>query len=100
MLIKPFITPYFNSDSVEYYKILSRCDNITLDIILQYPDKSWDWWYLSQHPNITLDIIMNFSNLPWNWYYLSKNPNLFNFEKYKKHLENMKLIKKELLEKT
>ena len=41
-----------------------------------YPDKEWDYKYLSQNPNITWDNVQNNPDKPWNYYWLSSNPNI------------------------
>ena len=46
---------------------------ITYDIIEKYPDKFWDWRYVSLNPNITIDIIKDNLDKPWDYYWISMN---------------------------
>ena len=41
-----------------------------------FPDKPWNYEYLSLNPNITYDIVQKNPDKSWNYYYLSQN--LFN----------------------
>lgn len=43
-------------------------------LILNYPNKPWNWNSLSENPNITAKIIETFPNKPWNWDILSESP--------------------------
>ena len=45
-------------------------------LLLKYPDKDWDWEYVSWNPNIDLEFIIENSNLPWKWKWISANPNI------------------------
>ena len=47
-----------------------------MDIINKYPDKPWNWGYISGNPNITMEYIENYPNKPWDWYCISQNPNI------------------------
>jgi hypothetical protein len=47
-----------------------------MDIIEKYPDKPWDWWYVSRNQNITMEFIENHLEKPWNWFWISSNPNI------------------------
>ena len=42
--------------------------NILEYLIEKYPDKPWDWYYISWNPNITMDFIEKYPDKPWNWY--------------------------------
>ena len=46
---------------------------MTIDIVLAYPNKPWDWRYLSANPNITFSDILTHPEQPWNWMCLSRN---------------------------
>ncbi len=48
---------------------LSSNPGITLDFIIQFPDKPWYWGQcgLSSNPGITLDFILQFPDEPWDW---------------------------------
>ena len=47
-----------------------------MDFIEKYPDKSWNWEWISINPNITIDDIESNPNKPWEWGWISCNPNL------------------------
>jgi hypothetical protein len=67
-----------------------------MDIIMDNPDKPWDWYSLSIHPNITWDVINDNLDKPWDWYYLSRNEfkcekALFISRKYREHIAAFKI---------
>ena len=37
------------------------------NLIEKYPDKPWEWIYISKNPNITWDVIENNPDKPWDW---------------------------------
>ena len=37
-------------------------------MIEKYPEKSWNWGWMSQNPNVTMEIIEKHSEKPWSWY--------------------------------
>ena len=41
--------------------------NITIEFIEKYPDKPWDWYWISSNPNITIEFIEKYPDKPWNW---------------------------------
>jgi hypothetical protein len=45
-------------------------------IALLYPNKPWDWQYISENPNLTMEIIEKYPNKPWDWYLISYNSNI------------------------
>ena len=47
-----------------------------MEIIEKYPNKPWDWFYISKNPNITMEIIEKYPDKPWNWRVISKHPNI------------------------
>ena len=48
-----------------------------LEILLQlFPNKNWNYDWLSQNPNITWEIIKENSKKPWNFNLLSLNSNI------------------------
>ncbi len=55
---------------------ISNNPNITMDMINQYPDKPWDWGGISRNPNITMDIINQYPDKPWDWLWISRNPKI------------------------
>ena len=52
---------------------LSGNPSITWEIVRDNPDKPWDWDLLSENPSITWEIVRDNSDKPWNWYWLSDN---------------------------
>ena len=56
------------------WKELSRNPNITLEIVEANPDKPWNWYYFSGNPNVTIDFIKKCPDKSWNWWMLSSNP--------------------------
>lgn len=46
-----------------------------MDMIVNNPDKPWDWELISKN-HITMDMIVNNPDKPWNWRFLAQNPNL------------------------
>jgi hypothetical protein len=55
---------------------VSRNPNITWEIISANPDKPWNWNEVSRNPNITCDMICANPDKPWNWSGISSNPNI------------------------
>ena len=45
-------------------------------LLLKYPEKPWDWHYISMNPNLTMEFIEKYPEKPWNWYGISRNPNI------------------------
>jgi len=63
------------------YTFLSDNPNITLEYVESRTDISWSCWdYLGRNPGINLDDILNFirkyPNKSWNWYRVSENPTI------------------------
>ena len=58
------------------YRWLSINPNITWDIVKNTLEKKWDWYELSRNPNITWGIVKNNPEKPWSYYGLSLNPNI------------------------
>ncbi len=42
-------------------------------LILEFPDKPWDWDGLSRNPNITMKFVNSNPDKPWGWEWLSLN---------------------------
>jgi hypothetical protein len=55
------------------FYLQTKCRNITFEIVKKYPDKPWNWDYLSCNPNITMDIVETYPDKPWNWACLSEH---------------------------
>ena len=47
--------------------------NHLLTLLKLFPNKNWNWTYLSGNPNITFEIVKSNHNKNWNWSYLSRN---------------------------
>ena len=45
-------------------------------LILDNPDKNWDWYAIGKNPNITMKIILDNPDKNWNWDAISENPNV------------------------
>jgi hypothetical protein len=65
---------------------ISYNPNITMKFIENHPDKPWDWEFISYNPKVTMEIIENHPDKPWVWSYISENPNL-TMEMIEKHPE-------------
>ena len=48
-------------------------------LIQKYPDKPWNWGYISRNPNLTIKMIKKFPDKPWNWDWISRN--IFNYKR-------------------
>lgn len=75
MIIDYINRKIFNINKSDFFRYLSLNKNITLDFILKYKSKSWDWYKITLHPNITIQDIFNY-DLPWNNDIIWKNPNV------------------------
>lgn len=47
--------------------------NLNMKFILDNPDKSWDWFRISCNTNITLQNILDNPDKPWDWHRISRN---------------------------
>ena len=45
-------------------------------LIINNPEKPWDWSNISHNPNLTMEMINNNPDKPWDWSGISWNPNL------------------------
>ena len=50
--------------------------NTLIRLLEAFPDKPWDWDYISRNPNITMKDILEHHEFPWDWDYISRNPNI------------------------
>ena len=48
------------------YKIMEN-PNLTIDVVKQYTHSEWRWTIISYNPNITIYIILSNLHLPWDW---------------------------------
>ena len=76
------------------WDFISNNPNLTLEIIMKYPNKPWDWDTISQNSNITMEMIESNPDKPWNWGCISFNPNLtmYMIETYPEKPWNWKYI--------
>ncbi len=51
----------------KYWKQVSACHNVSMKLVLDNPDKKWDWSALSSNIGISLADISANSNKPWDW---------------------------------
>ena len=65
-------------------------------LLLKYPEKNWDWSWVSQNSCITMEIIENHLEWPWEWDYISQNKNIT--VEFIKSEEGHKLMRKALKE--
>ena len=61
-----------------------------MDIIEKYPDKPWNWEFISKNPNITIDIIEKYPDKFWSYYSVSNNPNI-TIEFIEKNIEEINI---------
>ena len=50
--------------------------NLTMSMIIQYPEMEWGWAAISRNPGITMQDMINRPEYPWDWEFISYNPNL------------------------
>ena len=60
----------YKTSQTDWYDFSSN-HNCTFQIVLDYPDKNWDWQVLSE--KIDFVHIKNHMNLPWIWSHVSNN---------------------------
>ena len=68
---------------------ISQNPNITMEMIEKYPEKSWNWEWISQNPNITMEMIEKYPEKPWNWDWISMNTFNWKTKKTNKKLSNL-----------
>ena len=59
------------------WEYLSANPGIAMKDVLAYPDKPWYWGRLSANPSITLEDVLAHPDKPWNWNWLSGNRFLY-----------------------
>jgi DNA-dependent RNA polymerase auxiliary subunit epsilon len=42
-------------------------------LLEKYPDKPWNWRWISKNPNLTMEFIEKNPDKPWDWENLSRN---------------------------
>jgi hypothetical protein len=60
---------------IEYNYHVSN-DNFSINTVLKYPNKKWNYYHLSFHVNFSWEIICDHMELPWDHNMLSCNPNI------------------------
>ena len=55
---------------------LSRNPSVKMSDVLEHPEKPWNWAELSRNPGIKLSDVLEHPEKPWNWIYLSNNPGI------------------------
>src|SRR4051812_45453863 len=58
------------------YSIITMEGNELEKLLQKFPEKPWDWKWLSANPNITFDYVRKHPEKPWDWEWLSGNPNI------------------------
>jgi hypothetical protein len=58
------------------WDLFSCRDDLSLDCLIKYPQKSWNWKRLSKNPIITWEFVSNHKNYPWDYEFLSNNLNI------------------------
>lgn len=58
------------------WSVVSSRSCLTFSVVLDHLPLPWDWACLSSHRNITLATILDHPTLPWNWASVSRNPNV------------------------
>jgi hypothetical protein len=77
--------------------MISWNPNITLNDILEHPDKGWDWFWISQNPNITLKDILKYPDKGWHWEWISQNKFLYDNNVFQREIKkNIKSRRKKL----
>ena len=66
----------YNQDTHHVLAVNFNTGNLLIKLLEKYPDKPWDWRYISRNPNITMEFIEKYPNKPWNWRGISANPNI------------------------
>lgn len=61
----------YNTSNVDWHDFSSN-PNCTFEIVLNYPNKNWDWQVLSEKIQFA-PYIKNNPNLPWKWSFVSNN---------------------------
>ena len=71
-----------------YEETMQEWSATYFQVILDNPDKDWDWYELSKNPNITWEIVQQHPDKPWNWSALSRNPRVTTWEFVQKNPDN------------
>ena len=84
--------------NIGYPSMKNKLINHLQTLLLKYPNKLWDWDWISSNPNITLEFIEKYPDKPWHWICISGNPNITMefIEKYPDKRWNWPLISSNL----
>lgn len=74
-IIEEYLLSQQDVDSIAMWDV-SANKNITIDLVLKYPNLKWKWNVLSANSAITLQDIENNPKLPWDWDNVCSNNNL------------------------
>ena len=67
--------------SVNYYKSGWTGSNYIKTLLEKFPNKPWNWYWLSRNPSVaTWEIV---TDKPWDWRTLSRNPNIATWKNIK-----------------
>ena len=80
-----FVYKYFYSAIYVFSRVSPTMNDNELSKLLEkYPNKPWDWYFISHNPNITIEMIEKYPENPWIWESISQNSNL-TIEMIEKH---------------
>jgi hypothetical protein len=66
----------YDEKNVHFLNNLSQRSDITMDIVLAYPEINWDWKNLSTNPGLTYDIIKHNYYKGFDWEKVTVHPNI------------------------
>src|SRR5208337_2362322 len=70
------VCKYWNKIMISKFpKKYLELTNHLLTLLKLFPNKNWDWAWLSGNPNITFEIVKDNPDKNWDWACLSSNPN-------------------------
>ena len=58
------------------WDLFSCRNDLSLDCLIKYPQKSWNWKRLSKNPIITWEFVSKHKKYPWDFEFLSNNLNI------------------------
>ena len=61
--------------------------NTLFQLIEKYPDKHWNWKWISYNPNITMEIIEKYPIQPRSWKWISINKFLYEKKVYEREIK-------------
>ena len=63
-----------------------------IKLIEKFPEKKWNWFYISSNPNVTMEYIEKHPEKDWHWDIISRNKFLYNKKCAKYKIELRKYI--------